>query len=40
MKASIRYHIAVLDPRQHLFRVRLEIDQAKGTLRLRLPPTI
>jgi predicted metalloprotease with PDZ domain len=37
MKAAIRYRIAVLDPRQHLFRVRLEIDQAKGTLRLSLP---
>jgi predicted metalloprotease with PDZ domain len=40
MKAAIRYRIAVLDPRQHLFRVRLEIDQVKDRLRLSLPAWI
>ena len=37
MQAAIRYRIAVLDPRQHLYDVTLEIDQPAARQRLSLP---
>ncbi len=37
MKAAIRYRVSVLDPRQHLYGVTLEIDAAAARQRLSLP---
>ncbi len=37
MKAAIRYRVSVLDPRQHLYGVTLEIDNPAARQRLSLP---
>ena len=37
MQAAIRYRVSVLDPRQHLYGVTLEIDAAAARQRLSLP---
>lgn len=37
MKASIRYRVSVLDPKQHLYGITLEIDQPAARQRLSLP---
>ena len=37
MQAAIRYRVSVLDPRQHLYGVTLEIDAPAASQRLSLP---